>query len=274
MTNKSIIYFALFLCGSLFFTANAGADVITVDDNLADNMLISSGQTVTGTFDINSALSGNSNYNQPYDIESATVSLKFTDDNDVAFSNSQTTTLYYNWNTCNGTQYQVQTTYDYFVDQYDAVQLTVGTQVSMDGTNWYELTLLDYQTNYTYLTNVHNHYYYYGCNCDYWGCDTCSGYYTHYVYTNYQTNNYDNTEGYTGELTIASVLDTSNLNDLSLDGQIDFTVTGTAGDIVFNNGKLTADVTPNPNPVPEPMTLALLGMGLAGLFGINRKRKI
>lgn len=248
----------------------AGAIVVTVDDDLADNLLIQKDQTVTGKFDINPpALPDDGNYNKPYDVTSATASFTFQDDKDVAFKNTQSFTSRTNWATCNGDRFETITTYNYFIDENDEVQLTIGAQVSKDGTSWYDVKIEKSSTT-SVSTTTHKHAYTYDCNCDVWGCDTCTGYNTHYITTHQTIKEVEQTSGYTGELTIDVAFDPVNIADLSLDGEIEFDVTGTDGDIILKSGKLTAQV--EANPIPEPAAFLILGMGLIGAAGYSRKK--
>lgn len=269
---KKCMYKAAFAALLLLFSfaATAGAVLYTVEDNIANGTLITQGSQVTGTFDLNSQLAADPNYNAPYDISSATATFSFSDDGDVTYRTSRTVTQRSNWNTCEGNRYQTRTTYDYFVDEYEQVQVSMGLQVSQDGTNWYSVSAVDYRTSST-ATNSHRHEYTYSCGL--FGWSTCTDYYTHYVYTHYQTNNIDETEGYNGNLVITTVLNTDNLDDLSLDGLIEFTVDGQNGDMILNSATLTADVNPNPAPVPEPATALFLLTGIIGLAGLCRRKK-
>jgi hypothetical protein len=264
-----MVLFAFLLC----IAGPASAIVVTVEDNLADDMMVTQGQTVTGTFDINPpVLPDDGNYNLPYDIQSAVASFEFTDDGDREQTGSTTTTVYRNWNTHNGSRWMTRTTVDYFFDAEEEVQLDIGTQVSTDGTSWYELEVVRSDTTAT-DTSRHQHSYTYQCNEDIWGnYDLCTGYYTHYVHTTRRYINNDETQGYSGGLTIDIALDATNLADLSLDGAIDFTVQGTTGDIIFNRGVLTAEVAAN--PVPEPGTFVLFGVGFIGLAGLARRKRV
>ena len=65
----------------------------------------------------------------------------------------------------------------------------------------------------------------------------------------------------------------TSLMTLSDSGTIDCTLTAEAGDFYFNSAILSAEGTePSSAPVPEPSTILLMGAGLLGLAGYNRKR--
>jgi len=80
------------------------------------------------------------------------------------------------------------------------------------------------------------------------------------------TNNTRDTAG--GDIYTLS-LDAANLADLSADGKITFSITGTSGDFYFASATLSA--TAAAAAVPEPMPLGLLAIGMLGLGAARRR---
>ncbi len=116
-------------------------------------------------------------------------------------------------------------------------------------------------------------------DCGGYGC--VSNYYTnHKSYTNitsWETKTISQEQTWTTRYYFDEVL----LDDLS-DGFITFNVRSSLGDFYFDNAVLTVDVAQNPEPevtelperLPEPTALALMGLGLASLIGVNRRRNL
>jgi hypothetical protein len=65
------------------------------------------------------------------------------------------------------------------------------------------------------------------------------------------------------------------LNRVVNDHQLEVTVTSLFGDFTLGNATLSGDYTDrlatSASPVPEPATMAMLGMGILGLFGLRKK---
>jgi len=62
----------------------------------------------------------------------------------------------------------------------------------------------------------------------------------------------------------------NSLMTLSNSGTINYALIAVGGDLYFNKATLTAEATTA--PVPEPASILLMGAGLIGLIGYNRKR--
>lgn len=248
---KLKVYFCQFLLCIAFSATNVDAITLTTYDNIPDNQLMSPGQTLSGQFNINPQLQPYNEYNIPYNILAGSYEFKFTDDNDLLFDHVYTSEYVYSYTDWDHDKYYYRTRVEYYIDsQYESVNLTISDFSSCDGTDWmhtktYQGTSFDYSEwigwSWTYGS----------------------------MYKMYYTKNYDDCQGYKGNIVFASQLNSGAIADLAVDGILDISMSAYYGDITYNYGKLTFDV--EPTPVPEPTTMFLLVSGFIGLAGIRRK---
>ncbi len=229
-------------------TVTANATTISVYDDIIDNTYMSSGTTLSGLFDINPEVPTNGDYVIPYDVDSASYTFQFTDDGDLNYDHT-----YIRCSSYSGYNYTVYNKYyyNYYIDEYEQVAVNMSGEVSSDGTDWYNITLYDGGSSSTYV---------YGSWPNY-----------HYVYYHYYY--YDVEQGYTGIVTIQNPLGSAALDSLSDDGIINFSLTASTGDIIYNWGMLNAEITPNSFSVPDASIVLFLGSSLMGLAVFSRKSK-
>jgi hypothetical protein len=245
--KKSAIGLALGM--SLIGTSNAA--LITVQDNLADPTYLSNG-TYNGTFDLLSVLNPAEDYVSPYEITSAAILFSFSDDtNDISSSSSIRKTY------DDGAHYSRKRTYERTTTNYDAfesIELGIADATFNDSTDYFNSG-----TTYENTTNQNGSY----RHCSWGSC------YTHSTYDTY--NNYMINRGYTGDFTIGEMLDVSSLTSLLNEGTLDFSIFA-QGDINLMHAELVVNIEKNQVSVPEPGSIAVLSLGLAGLY-LNRRKK-
>lgn len=232
-----------------------------------------SGQTgsINILFNINNALPQGT-YSNPYQIVSGNASFSFSDNADLPISFGTTVGSYQQWGADYYDTDQVLRR-DYYrdyaktlFDPFDMVTVvTDGQSGAGGGTPYFDSTpvssgsLLDYQSSFIYWV---------------WlpiPGPGPGGIFMPYVgISSYYSNVTEHLTGFTGALDLAWSLTDADIQDLSQDGILSFTVSAASGDIYFSSAILQLTIEQNPIQTPEPGTVALVWLGLAGLVLVRR----
>lgn len=236
------------------FSGLVNAGLIQIQDNIADDQYISG--TSSGVFNLNDILESDPNFNNPYDINSATVRFIFADDSSdsiVDQSNRTDNNAYTTSYTTCGWRHSCRDQYDYHYN-YDREDYDNALVSTMDG-NFSSNSISTLRSLGS--TTVSEGYSWFYSNRFY------------YTYNYDRTYNYIYDHGYTNwslDLTLSSLA----LDSLSSTGFFDFGVSAQDGtDFLLRSAVMTVDITENPAPVPEPSTFAIFALGMIGLASLR-----
>ena len=273
---------------TVFMASGAMAGPITTvvhNVNIGNNY-VSQGTSISGQFNINNLLPGVDHAThevvsakvQAYGYSSASPQYSYSSNYTGGYTRTRTVYSYSpRWSSWGGRYYvrTSSTVTDYYRTQNritnvidnvrDTMRLTSGNQTSTDAVDTHQRSYVR-TGGYSYSSGGYTSYSWGG-----WGSYS-------YSYTSPRTyttvNNYRNTDMWYGALDITQILNQTSLDDLSLDGLLNFNIGATAGQFQLTSLKLTAELSKRAAAVPEPGTLSLALLGLLAGGASYRRRRL
>lgn len=248
MRRRNITVF--FMGMMILLTANyTSASMFHVGGSSTGTQYLDANNPISGSFDINGALDMTQ-----FTVTSAAANFFFSDNNDSP-SYSYSTGTDYSFYALQSGPYGPQNTYlrgayDHFVNPIETSEVTIRDD-SLNGTS-----------NYYHNDPIHR-----STTVNGWHFDTNPISY-------FETYNYTVEEGYHGSWTVHINLDSASLNDLQVDGKLDYNVFAQLGNMNLDSSLLGFDVIRNPVQTTEPATMLLLGLSLTGVACVRRKFKV
>ena len=235
---KRILEFLLF-CGILFFAVGDGAAMpILIEDNVSDNLLVSSQNAIQGVFDVQSLLRQTGNQLDASCLTGGVLHFSFSDNDDLVYTGSYSSFMkrFYN-----GEDIIFESRrFDVFWDNPEMVAVHTLGQTLYRHTDVRNLLSESGRMDEVRCFNL-------------WGAFD-------YVHI---TEFYNQTVGYGGDILVSLKISDYWLSHFLTTGFLNYDLTAW-GDLIFKSAQLEFDYEPNttPAPAPEPSTLVLLSTGL------------
>ena len=275
VSNRTALVLMLF---TFALARTAGATTLNVQSTLSPTM-VSSGATLNSSFDINSAASA-AGLTGPYNVLGGSITFHFLDfDSPIAGGGQSNSVQVFQQcflGACVPTNppqyYYLESFVLSYQDPFESVSVSAGGASTSGGTPYHfsasgpgPLTPVGHQacnffTGCQFVQDTISY-----CRTGLFGVVVCQ------TIPVYQTTS-SQSSGYGGALNLVLNLTQEGLSSLDTTGLLDFSITGTAGDISFNSAQLDIDVS-NPSTgvsgpstdIPEPPMLLLMSLGLVGV---------
>jgi hypothetical protein len=244
------------LLASITLSCGVQANTSIISSNIADGSTFNSIDIgFAGQFDLNPYLEPSSNFNVPYQINSAHFDLTFSPTTEYSSSTTSVGGYYFVCQGCidgpDNKIYQRDIVTTNFNPEERASFSLDGTVVAAGGSSFFDSTSVN--------GIVFDHYWDSHSSFPALGIPSNT-----YTYSKYITHSY----GYSGIFTLSG--DVSDFSTLANTGLLSFNL-GINGGLRLLSSTLTVDYNINPVPEPDSCAMLLMGLGLMGFMARRRK---